>query len=591
MSLKFKRNSPIILLLVAVITILALVMGNLPVIPYITKADATGVEKHTEAKDITNKVALFDDSVAHSVQVIMSDKDYAEMISNYKSNGSKEYFKADVSIDGVRITNVGIRLKGNASLRTALGGGMGGGGGNRANNGNMPGNGQQPGGQPNANGGQRQPPGGNNGQAPQQPANGEMPQMPGFANSQENAATPVAGATPAAPQAAQSGGPGMGAQPTSGKTKIPFLIKFNEFEEGQTYQGYSAIAIRTYGTSFDAAILQEPVTNDTARLTGLPATRTSYTGFKINDATEELYVISEIIDKEYLAKYFDYSNGLLYKAELGSTLEYRGEELDSYNQSFSQETHTKTIDMAPLIAFTRFLSQSDDATFESDLPKYLDVDSLATYLAVNNLVVNTDSLVGMNNNYYLYYDDVKERFTLMMWDANESLGKLGGSVTYDLYFSNSGGGPGGNRGVANNNNNVVATSVPSATKTPVATQAASSAQNGDDRVGIAGGPGNGMGGPGGGGMPGRGQNVLVTRFMANATFKALYEQKVKEIYEKAFASGAMTADVERYSALIHSVNDARGLVDITAYDQAVQKALSFIEQRMKYLETTELLSK
>jgi histidinol phosphatase-like PHP family hydrolase len=49
-------------------------------------------------------------------------------------------------------------------------------------------------------------------------------------------------------------------------------------------------------------------------------------------------------------------------------------------------------------------------------------------------------------------------------------------------------------------------------------------------------------------------------------------------------------DVERFSSLIHSVNDERSLVDLDAYDQAVQKVLDFISQRQAYLENTTLLS-
>jgi spore coat protein CotH len=141
-----------------------------------------------------------------------------------------------------------------------------------------------------------------------------------------------------------------------------------------------------------------------------------------------------------------------------------------------------------------FLEQADDATFESELPDFLDVESFAAYLAVNNLLVNTDSIAGMNNNYYLYYDETVERFTLL------------------------------------------------------------------------------------------------ERFMANATFKSLAEDKFVEIYQKAFVGGALVEDVERFSSLIHSVNDERSLVDLDAYDQAVQKVLDFISQRQTYLENTTLLS-
>jgi spore coat protein CotH len=424
----------------------------------------------------------------------------------------------------VRINAVGIRLKGNASLQMALGGGMGGGapggrGGNFFGNGDLPADGEMPplpeGFQPPADGAAPAPPAGF-----QMPADGQMPDRPAGGVFQ----------------------PGAGfVQAAAGQVKIPFLIKFDEYVDGQTYQGYSHLSIRNYGVSYDEAMLAEPVTNDTVRLIGLPATQTAYTGFSFNDEDERLYVISEILDEEYLAQTFDYANGVLYKAEVGSTLSYQGEDPSSYARSFSQETRVNEADLAPLIAFMRVLDQADDAAFERELPDYLDVESFAAYLAVNNLLVNTDSLIGMNNNYYLYYDDVAGRFTLLMWDGNESMGGLGGgsSANFDLYFS-------GVQGM------------------------------------------RGPGGGGGGGMGG-GQNVLLERFMANATFKALYEEKLRAIYQQAFLSGALAEDVERYAALIHSVNDKRGLVDLTAYDQAVQSLLSFITLRMEYLNSTELL--
>lgn len=528
MNMEFKRNYPILLLLVTVITVLALGLGNLRVIAYTTQAEISPTPASIAGYDISNDIALFDESLVHSIQVLMAEADYDEMISTYQNAGLKEYFKADVVIDGVRVYEVGIRLKGNASLRTALGGGMGMGE-------ERPQNGQWP--ERSANGEMPEMPA--DGQRPERPINGEMPQMPGAGSSQENAGATEAGENPAALRfPAQGFGPGQAGQAASGETKIPFLIKFDEYVSGQTYQGHSFLSVRNYGTSFDAAMLQEPLTNAAARLAGIPTTQTAYSGFAINDADETLYVISEILDESYLEKYFENANGVLYKSEVGSTLSYVDENPSSYAKSFSQETRENEADLAPLIAFMRFLDQSDDATFESELPEWLDVDAFASYLALNALLVNTDSMLGMNNNYYLYYDDLEQRFTLLMWDANESLGKLGGSAAYDLSLTNTGGGPGG-------------------------------APQGD------------RGGMGGG--PGGGENALLTRFLANAKFKALYEQKVKEIYEQVFVSGAMVSDLERYAALVRSVNEQRGLVKIQAYEQAVQKTLTFIEQRMEYL--------
>jgi len=344
------------------------------------------------------------------------------------------------------------------------------------------------------------------------------------------------------PEAGQGGDRGgMRQEISADQIKIPFMIKFNEYVDGQTYQGNTTLSIRNYGTSYDAAMLQEPVTNMAAQLVNMPATDTAYAGFKFNDGEEKLYVISELVNENYLAKYFENANSILYKAELGSTLSYVDEDPSSYANSFTQQTRVNDADMLPLINFMRFLDQSDDATFEKELPNYLDVDSFATYLAVNAMLVNTDSMLGMNNNYYLYYDEETEQFTMLMWDANESFGKLGGSASYDLSLT--------------------------------------SAQNG---------AGN-RGGMGGGGMGG-GQNVLLTRFMANATFKALYEEKLQEVYDKAFTSGAMTNAINQYSELIHSANDERNLVEIDAYDQAVEKMKTFINQRMEYLKSIEMFA-
>jgi spore coat protein CotH len=87
MSLSFKRNYPIILLLVFVLAFLALFMGSQRVIAYTTQASATAAEQSVadpEGFDYTNDVALFDDSVVHSIQVIISDEVYDEMISTYR---------------------------------------------------------------------------------------------------------------------------------------------------------------------------------------------------------------------------------------------------------------------------------------------------------------------------------------------------------------------------------------------------------------------------------------------------------------------------------------------------------------------------
>lgn len=515
MSLKFKRYYQLIILLVLTSIFFIAALGNQRVIAYTVQGNTQVVQQ--QGNDYTNSMVLFDDTVVHTIRIEIPDEDYQQMVTTYQKTGEKDYFHANVIIDGVKISNVGLRLKGNASLRTAAGG----------------------------NGGQGMGPGGAGGpggampgaSAPaDRPNDANRPPLPdGQSVDRQNMPMPGNGAMLEPPTGMNSGEDPTNPQGNA-ETKLPLMIKFDEYIDGQSYQGYSTLAIRTYGITTDAAMLQEPVTNTIARAAGLPATQTAYVGVQINDDAEQLYTISEVINQTYLTQYFSNAKGVLYKAELGTDLTYLGEDPSSYATRFTQQTRVKDADMAPLIAFIRFLNESDDATFENELPAQFDVDAFAIYLALNNLLVNTDSITGMNNNYYLYYDDAAQKFTLLMWDANESLGKHEGSgqaaAAYDI--------------------------------------ANTSQRTGGMRQGKT--------------------NVLVTRFLANATFKALYEQKLKTIYQQAFVGGEISQTIERYAALIRQANPQRNLVAQENYAAAVTKVQSFITQRSAYLAKTTLLS-
>ncbi len=496
MSMHWKRNWWVVAVLLWFLVFTTLLFGNQRVIAYTSSSRVETDSQSIDGQDYENEIDLFDDRLVHHVQVKMDEADYQQMISAYQNMGEKEYFPADIIVDGVQVSEVGIRLKGNASLRTALGGGMK---MNRVE------------------------------RADEQQGRPDFPTGQNWPMSMP----------PGGPGGGQKFQPGASDIQNTGTVKIPFMIKFDAFVDGQSYQGHSAIAIRNYGVNYDAAMLNEPVTNDMARLVGLPATRTSYVGFGLNGADEQLYVISELVNQEYVAQYFENSHGVLYKAELGSSLSYLGEEPSAYENSFTQQTRVNDADMAPLIAFSRFLSESDDETFEQELAAYLNVDSFATYLALSNLLVNIDSIAGMNNNYYLYYDDVEDRFTLLMWDTNESLGGLGvrmgdldGVASYNLYYEGQQVRP------------------------------------------------NGLGG---------GQNILVKRFLSSAVFRALYEEKLKFVYQEVFVSGAIQVDLEHYVKLIESVNQDEKYASAESYEQSVQVVRDFLAQRVAYLQGTELL--
>ena len=515
MSLKFKRSYPILILLTGVLAFFGIGLGNQRVIAYTTQPDPAASPSTEPVLGHTNPVGLFDSSLVHSLQIEMDASDYRKMIATYQRTGEKDTFPANLVIDGVSIQQVGIRPKGHASLMTQVCV-------------------ERPGGRP---------------------PEADRPTRPAQAEGQTATATPAPGAAPTPtaepadrqPPPAPPGGsipsgcklPGAWNNNRSVEevAQLPLLIQFDRYVAGQTYNGYAAIAVRTGGVTSDAAMLQEPLTNATYRQLGQPAPLAAYTGLSFNAGPEKLYVITEVIDETYLARHFPGTSGVLYKALLGADiLADKGADPSAYANSFSQETRRGEADLAPLIDFIGFINQADDATFARQLPTYLDVDAFATYLAINSLLVNKDSLVsGNGNNFYLYYNEADGKMTLLFWDGNESLGTYSTrrAVTSSIFLE---------------------------------PEQGSSA-----------------------GQPARQQNILLRRFLAEPSFRALFEQKLRLVYARVFTSGALAARARQYSALVLAANSERQLVDPQAYQAARDNVLSFIQHRGDYLENSGLL--
>ena len=90
-----------------------------------TSSDA-GVEA-SGAGTTTAATTLFADGASHQVSIEWDEAAYADMIAAYEADGSKEWIQADITIDGTLVSDIGVRLKGNSTLRSLSGnGGMGG---------------------------------------------------------------------------------------------------------------------------------------------------------------------------------------------------------------------------------------------------------------------------------------------------------------------------------------------------------------------------------------------------------------------------------------------------------------------------------
>ena len=82
-----------------------------------TASDESAVIATSETSGSDQAGGVFDTSIIHEISIEVDPDDYAAAIATYLDSGDKEWIEVTVTIDGSTYEQVGIRLKGNSSLR------------------------------------------------------------------------------------------------------------------------------------------------------------------------------------------------------------------------------------------------------------------------------------------------------------------------------------------------------------------------------------------------------------------------------------------------------------------------------------------
>ena len=380
-------------------------------------------EVTTDYFNIENTIDLFDTTQVHEVKVLMTEEEYQDMIDTYSSTSEKDWYKTDVIIDGVLISDVWVRLKGNSSLRWIWGWGwwpsfewmdrwkwknknwennmMWWAHGNRKR---------------------------------WWWPWGWFPWAKNTSWDTQNSAefTPPSGAPewredmpfPWAFEGWSFGPWMMSGDSINYDSQLPLLIKFDKYVD-QTYQWHTLISLRVGGMWSDETLLAEPYTYELYQEVWQPAPDSSYGSVQIDWKDPELFIISELPEDDYyISKWFGDDNGVLYKAWNFVDFGYLWEDPTLYADSFNQKTRVNDYDLSPLIRMLKFVTESDDEEFEEKIDNYIDVKSVLTLLAIDDFVWNKDSFGWMWSNYYLYYHLWEQRFYLLTRDQNLAFGGM-----------------------------------------------------------------------------------------------------------------------------------------------------------------------
>ena len=267
------------------------------------------------------------------------------------------------------------------------------------------------------------------------------------------------------PPAGGHGGRGIGGwqgtpeEDSSGYTKVPAELRFDGVDFGQIairYKGNSSYRgartdlkrslklefahgdlhhrffgmreINLNNNAFDGSQMRETLAYEVFREADVPAPRTAFTRVYITipglheHEYAGLFTLVEQIDQKFFEQRWGRKVGVLLKPEGLMGLPDLGKDWQPYAKAYASKLTARDEDAQRLIAFVQFVDHASDQDFATHLGDYLDVDEFLRFLAVETLIVNSDSPLAMNHNYYLTVHPDSGKVVWVPWDMNMAFG-------------------------------------------------------------------------------------------------------------------------------------------------------------------------
>jgi spore coat protein CotH len=210
---------------------------------------------------------------------------------------------------------------------------------------------------------------------------------------------------------------------------------FNKNVKDQEFHGYKSLVIDNI--TQDVTMLRERLAYSVYEGMGLAAPQISHTRLTVNGEYWGVYAIIEPVSKPFLKRRLGNDTGTLYDYQYAFqwNFSFRGDRPEAYvPEPFQPETNEDHLDPGPLVDFVRTANYASDATFPTDIARFIDVDRFVTYLAVENALAEHDGFVGDLgvNNFYLYEYGNSTKFALIPWDKDTALTAPEWPLLYNL---------------------------------------------------------------------------------------------------------------------------------------------------------------
>ena len=209
-----------------------------------------------------------------------------------------------------------------------------------------------------------------------------------------------------------------------GIPKKSFKIDFNRFVKGQKFVGLTKLNLNN--NVLDPSQIREALAYRLWRKLELPGSRTAFARVTLtvpgryDKKLLGLYVVVEQVNGPFLKERFGTDKGLLLKPERSLAMPYLGEAFAEYERVYVPKSNAKPRLAKRLMAFTRLVSQADDAAFAEQIGDFVGLGQLAKFTAAHTVLSHLDSFLLRGHNYYLYLPKAGGRFAFLPWDMNST---------------------------------------------------------------------------------------------------------------------------------------------------------------------------
>ncbi|MFK5708926.1 CotH kinase family protein [Lysinibacillus boronitolerans] len=202
----------------------------------------------------------------------------------------------------------------------------------------------------------------------------------------------------------------------SDSDRYSLKIDFDYYDDTQSLYGLKKLNLNNNYS--DSTLMREYISYELMEQMGLPTPAHSYMYVTVNGEERGLFLGVEAVDETFLANNYGSNDGFLFKPDgTGSDLKYISDDIEDYT-GIGLKINEGNIDQSKLVEMLDAINNG------GDIEKYIDVDEMLRYFAVNTALVNLDSYQGnMKHNYYLY--EQNGVFSIIPWDYNMSFGGFG----------------------------------------------------------------------------------------------------------------------------------------------------------------------